>query len=457
MPIPKKEKENTDLNKDEKSSAKTTENDRKSTNTESEKKAEKSNKTDNNKEEVDKDIYDFNDENWRDEDALNTEEIENTNKTGKVSLGIYRKIALSFIIATFILFGFIIYLYLVKVTIHITPDTEKINTNIIIDVKDTEKFETLEDEKSIFGVVKEFEVTHSKEFETTGKKVINDEILGEVEIFNKYNKNQPLVATTRLLTPDNKLFRIKNTVNVPAGKSAIVEIYTDNPSKEMAIESTTLSIPGLWSGLQDKIYAVNNKPFVFQENAKHFVLKSDILDARESLKAEIIEKANNEVGAMYSNFDKFIYKINEDSLEEVIDVEALDEADKFTLEMKTKVSVVAFNNSPIEDLASVKIENELEANEQLISIDSNSLEHNLDNYSVEDGIASINSFISGSIGHNAGGSLFEKEKILGLTKKQLEEYLGGLPSIKNYTISFEPSFIERVPNVIDRINIVVSE
>ena len=455
MPIPKKEKDKENNTKDNNSK----EEHSKNNNSNKDEKRNKDIKKDSDKEKESQpnkeEIYDFKEENWQDHEAIDTEEIEGEKKQTKISLGIYRKIAFSFIIATLVLFSFIIYLYLVKVTIHIVPDTEKVNTNIIVDVIDSEKFTKLKDEKSIFGVVKEFEVTHSKTYESTGKKLINDEIVGKVEIFNKYGKNQPLVATTRLLTADNKLFRIKNTVNIPAGKSIEVEIYTDNPSKEMAISPTRLTIPGLWSGLQDKIFAKNNKPFIYQENAKRFILKADIMNAKEDLKAEIIKKAESEVGAMYANFDKFIYKIKEDSIEETIKVKPLDEFETFNITMKAKVSIVAFNNAPVEDLAQTKIQNELERGEKLIEIYDNSLEHHLDNYDINEGIATINSFFSGNIAYNSDGTLFEKEKILGLTKRQLEEYLEGLASVKSYRIEFKPKFIERVPNVIDRINIIV--
>ena len=411
------------------------------------------NSTNNDMSQSKKEIYDFNDEEWQDEEILDVEDVKKS-KGGRRSLGIYRKIAVSFVLATLLLFGFIAFLYMVKVTITITPNKEKINTNVILDVLDTEKFSELKNENSIFGVVKEFEIEHSRDFETTGKRVIDDEITGEVEVVNNYTKTQPLVASTRLLTPDNKLFRIKETVSVPAGKSVMVEVYTDKPSKEFAVEPTTFVIPGLWSGIQDKIFARNDKAFIYQENAKRFVTNADILDAKEMVKEEILAKAEKEVGAMYSEYDKFIYKLSDD-INETINVNALDETDTFGVKMTAKVSIVAFNNEPIEELAQTKISNELADGAKLVQIFEKSIEHHLDNYSTETGIASVNSFFSGNVAYNKEGTLFEKEKILGLTKKQLEEYLKGLPSIKNYTIRFQPGFIERVPNVIDRIEILV--
>ncbi|MBL7057905.1 hypothetical protein ISS03_01070 [Patescibacteria group bacterium] len=415
----------------------------------------KKDKTELNLEQSKKEIYDFKEENWQDEDILDTEDLNKNSNRKRVSLSIYRKIAISFIVATILLLAFIVYLYLVKVTIHITPDKEKINTNIIIDILDTEKHTELTGNKSIFGAVKEFEITHSRIFESTGKKVISDEIIGEVDVINNYTKAQPLVASTRLLTADNQLFRLKTTVNVPAGKSVKVEIYTDNPSQKMAIQPTTFTIPGLWSGIQDKIYAQNAQPFIYQENAKRFILEADILDAKEKLKAEIIAKAEKEVGAMYSNFDKFIYKLNEQEIKETISGKVLDEAEDFEVTITAKVSVIAFNNSPIEDLARVHMESELNEGQKLIQIFNKNLEHHLDNYDINTGIASLNSFFSADVALSKGGKIFEKEKILGLTKKQLEEYLSGLPGIKNYTIEFKPGFVERVPNVIDRIEIII--
>ncbi|MCX6799618.1 MAG: hypothetical protein NT091_00520, partial [Candidatus Falkowbacteria bacterium] len=235
-----------------------------------------------------KEVYEFKDDNWQDESLLDTEVLK-TKSTGerKISLGIYKKIAISFLVATLILAAFIVYLYLVKVSITIVPAKEKLNTNMIVSVLDTEKHKGLTKENSVIGVVKEIEITDSEEFESTGKKLIDNEIVGEVEIVNNYNKNQPLVASTRILSPDNKIFRIKNTVTVLAGKSVRVPIYTEKTDKEYAIGPTNFTIPGLWSGIQDKIYARSDSAFIYQENSKRFITNVDILNAKEKMKATI--------------------------------------------------------------------------------------------------------------------------------------------------------------------------
>jgi hypothetical protein len=67
------------------------------------------------------------------------------------------------------------------------------------------------------------------------------------------------------------LFRLKQPVDVPANGQVTDEIYTDNTSQDMSIGQTSFTIPGLWSGLQDKIYAQSNAAFTYNNNVAKIV------------------------------------------------------------------------------------------------------------------------------------------------------------------------------------------
>ena len=63
--------------------------------------------------------------------------------------------------------------------------------------------------EKISGSVHELNLEITKTYRTTGEEYIGEEISGKVFLINNYTKDQPLVATTRLLTADNKLYRLK--------------------------------------------------------------------------------------------------------------------------------------------------------------------------------------------------------------------------------------------------------
>ncbi|MCK4554185.1 hypothetical protein KAU19_04445, partial [Candidatus Parcubacteria bacterium] len=211
--------------------------------------------------------------------AAKEQEKESTNNeetAGKSrSLGLYRKIALSFIVLTVILLAVIAYFSFVKVTITLIPSQERVSSNLILDVFDQDKRSAVS-EGEILGAVKQVEVEQIKTYPATDIEVISEEVIGKVILINNYSKNQPLVATTRLLSPDNKLFRIKKTVNVPAGGQLEVEVYADEPGQDMIIGPAHFTIPGLWAGLQDEIYGESKEPMKYSRQVKKYIKQDDI-------------------------------------------------------------------------------------------------------------------------------------------------------------------------------------
>lgn len=94
---------------------------------------------------------------------------------------------------------------------------------------------------------------------------------GFVTIYNYYNKPQPLVTSTRLLSPSGLTFRIDENINVPSSSvvngevvpgEIRVSITADKIGPEYRIEPSKFSIPGLWVDLQDKIYGESFKSMV---------------------------------------------------------------------------------------------------------------------------------------------------------------------------------------------------
>ncbi len=92
-------------------------------------------------------------------------------------------------------------------------------------------------------------------FPATGKKNIEQKATGKITIYNAYSSDpQPLVVTTRFITPDGKIFRLPKSVIVPGAK--IIEgkiipltletsVVADKPGSEYNIGPVSyFSIPG---------------------------------------------------------------------------------------------------------------------------------------------------------------------------------------------------------------------
>ena len=81
---------------------------------------------------------------------------------------------------------------------------------------------------------------------------------GTIQITNKSNSPIFLVKTTRLLTPDGKLFHLAQGVLVPVNNPVTATIYADQNGSAYAVDPTHFTFPGLSSDLQNSIYATSS-------------------------------------------------------------------------------------------------------------------------------------------------------------------------------------------------------
>ncbi len=176
---------------------------------------------------------------------------------------LYKKIGVSFIVLTLILVIAVIYFSFSEATINIKSAHEKISVEFMAQVMPKEALAGYSGTtEAVSGGIYSATVRGRQTFQVSGGKAGEAQATGEITIINNYSKAQPLVATTRFLTPNGILFRLSKRVDVPAGGRVKAEVYADQPGKQGEIGPTRFTIPGLWPGLQDKIYAESSEPMI---------------------------------------------------------------------------------------------------------------------------------------------------------------------------------------------------
>ncbi|MBU0619749.1 MAG: hypothetical protein V1768_00360 [Patescibacteria group bacterium] len=384
---------------------------------------------------------------------MRTENIKNNQSR---SINAYRTIALSFILLTIIFLGIVFYFYLNKLTIILTPNKERISDDFIIDIYDkTKNQEQVFSQQAISGTIQQFEVEEQAAYPSSGAKNIGEEIAGQVTIVNNYTKNQPLVASTRLLTADNKLFRIKETINVPANQSIVVDIYTDEPSQEMAIEPTKFTIPGLWAGLQNKIYAESNKKFVYQSKIKKYIQQIDIDQAVSDLKKKLAAKATEKISKDFKDNYQILYDIDQNTTNVNVEGKVNEEKDEFLVTIKAKVAIIIFSDDQIKKVAEEKLIDILPDNKELVEFYPHQIIYTLNAYDVQQGLAEVKVSCEGKISMQKNIDIIDLNKIQGLNEQQLKVYLDNLNEFTDYELIFSPSFRKKAPNLIDRIQVEI--
>lgn len=365
----------------------------------------------------------------------------------------YKRIAFSFIALTLVLVLVILYFTAIKVNIVLVPNQERISNSMVFDVHDVSAEKASSNKVS--GIVRKVEINYSGTYAASGEEIIGKEAIGKATIINNYNKNQPLVATTRLLTLDGKLFRIKNTINVPAGDSVTVEIYADDPSPEMAIGSSKFTIPGLWAGMQDDIYAESSEAIVYQQKVKKHIKEEDIEGAIRDMKQQLLANAKEDINENFSSYSQVKYKIDENSIQTEVAAEIDEEIDEFLAKMTANVIVVAFDGQAAAELAKQKFLSAMPKNKEIINFDDNSIIYALNTFDYIAGVASLNATFEGKVSLKDSAEIIDLEKIRGINRGQLDVYLSEIKDIAGYEIRFSPSFLpgfmQKVPHLVDRI------
>ena len=388
------------------------------------------------------------------------DDSEQEKKRSSKSVNLYRRLVWRFIALTAVLLLIVFYFSFSKLTIIVSPKGETINDNILLKVSSANNIASSSNvdpgtdfRESISGTVNEVAVSGEKIFQASGEEFIGEEIAGKVKIINNSAKAQALVAKTRILSPDNKLFRIKEAVNVPAGGEEEVDIYADKPSEDLAISATSFTIPGLWLGLQDKIYAKSSDDFVYRQKVKKYIKASDIEQATNEMNNILLDQAKQNQEKISKDQEMLYETLNPANLD--INAKAGDAKDSFTVKASGSLVAVIFSKTDVAKLTSAKLNLLVPDDKNLVDYNPENITYTFDNYDPKTGTATIRANFSGTMVLKSDTEIIDKKQLVNLNRQQLENYLKTFPEIKSYELKFFPSFISHAPRLPEGISIEI--
>jgi hypothetical protein len=137
----------------------------------------------------------------------------------------------------------------------------------------------------------------------TGQEKVSTKAAGEITILNAHSATkQRLIKNTRFESPDGKIFRITDSVEIPgytkneAGVvtpgTAQAKVIADGPGDSYNIAATRFVIPGLKGSAQfEKIYGESKAPMAGgYEGMKFIIDEGELSKARQELHLELREK-----------------------------------------------------------------------------------------------------------------------------------------------------------------------
>lgn len=364
----------------------------------------------------------------------------------------YRVIATTFLAATLLLVIFVVFLTGGKATISLKlkPQTVKANTNLAVVAKPANG--------QVGGVVTGTVIKGEKNFSPSGGTEIPAAATGEVILYNKTNSAQPLVATTRLLSPDGVLFRLKKSTTVPANGQVKAEVYADKSGAAGEIGPAKFIIPGLSEIKQKDIYAESKTKM--SGGVKHIaaLTEADLKAAEESLVADLYStgqgKLVNMAKTSSSVYAASLYTYVKNSVKTDAKVGAV--SGSFQMSGEIQVVGVFYNPTDLRDILLKQVEENLSAGEQL-SGNSAAPSIQINKYDLAAGTADLRVAQEFLVKAAYSDDLLDKSKLLGQPKDAAIEYLKNFSWVDSVEISTKPAWSKKLPREASKIEIKVSE
>lgn len=370
-----------------------------------------------------------------------------TKKKYKTKQSIYTKIVGFFLILTVAAIFVILHFALAKVTIKAYSPTETKTYSGLVELLPENSLEATAENLLGKIITKELELTVS--VPASQEATTAEYAGGLVTIINNYSQNQPLIKTTRLLTPDNKLYRIQAGVTVPAGGQVEVWAQADQPGEQFAIGATKMTIPGLWSGLQDKIYA-ETQGFNLTGEPRYQVTAENLNQAQKQLKEEAVAQGLVAINDLLSNnlkIDQSQLFANYKTLESS---QVGEETNQATLKQKVTLFGLVFSPEDLLTITKNKLAAELEDNQKVINTENGTFQYEIIEIYPEREQAVLEVTLDANISSTQHLFKIDKDELIGKTEIEVKNYLEQF-NVDRAEIKFFPFWIKTVPKLKDHI------
>jgi hypothetical protein len=304
------------------------------------------------------------------------------------------------------------------------------------------------------------EIKKTTSFKATGSADGKDQkATGKVTIYNEFNTEpQSLVATTRLVTSDGKIFRLTKGVTVPGMAkvgsetkpgAVVADVMADQPGEEYNIAPTEFKIPGFEGGPKyDKFHAKSDTAMAGggkSDSAVHNISKSDLASAKTKAEQEL---KDSKTEILSENIGK-----DELLVEEAVEIEAItvscppegQVAENFECMAAANAKGFAVNYSDLEKMA---LQNVNQSGTNIAEFSSGDATYNIVGANADYVAQSVAIKVEGKA--KTKDSIDEsrlKNELLGLGKEDLQGILKKYPQIKEIEVDFWPNiFINKLPS-----------
>ncbi|PIZ96839.1 MAG: hypothetical protein COX80_00360 [Candidatus Magasanikbacteria bacterium CG_4_10_14_0_2_um_filter_33_14] len=360
----------------------------------------------------------------------------------------YKFVALTFLVITIVLLGGIIFMSSKRAEITIVTKADPVEVNTVIDINPND------DSSIVSGFVTSTFVELSKAYSPKGNKTEDAIATGELIIINDSSAAQPLISTTRFMTPEGLLFRLKSGVTVPAGGQVTAEVYADKAGESGNIGPSNFTIPGLNEAKQKLIYAKSEAIMTGGVKTIGVFSQEDLTNAQNSLLADLKTKGIEMLGTQNSDkkglFDVVQYTFENDG-------EQGAEISSFNVTGKATVVGVFYDEESLKNYSKDMLEKHIVDNSEVLQSASEEPSVVLSKYDFEEGTAKLTVTNSGLVDLDPNSRELQKIMFYGKTEDEVRRYVMALIHVSSVEMNFHPAWVREVPHVASKVEITIRQ
>lgn len=396
--------------------------------------------------------------------AAEIEEVERPTVIAvKPSISRSSKILILFIVVSLAIVASSLYYILPVAKIVIVSKKDKISSESVVIVD--KNIPQISGDK-IPGQIVQLEESLSREFSASGKTAAAQKAKGIITVYNAFGPNpQTLVATTRFLTEDGKLFRLDKTVTVPGAKvedgkitpsSIDVQVTADQAGEDFSIGPSDFTIPGFqgtpkYAGFYGKSSAAMAGG---STGAAQIVTKEDIAKAKEEIRKELESRIREELLGKIPTGLKFIEDAAEQRVNELAaNVEAGEKAEKFEMKGKIILKVLLFKESDLDIWIDQNVGAQVPVG-YAMTLGTRVVAYGKPELNLTQGWMRMPFKIEQEIAGKIDAEAF-KERIAGKDENQIRQIITQEPGIESASVTFWPFWVSKAPVSSNRIQIII--
>lgn len=375
----------------------------------------------------------------------------NTNKTG-----LYRSIAIPFIALSVVIVLVIFYVSFSWATVVIVPKSQVFSANYDVAVVDASQGNT--QVNAVSGKVIETELEGQGTFNATGTQAESQQAGGMVTFVNTSGKDQPLRATTRVLSANGTLFRTKDFVNVPAKGEVQAPVVADKPGDTGQI-SDHLSIPGLSLDQQSRIYAQAFTTALPGTATAKIVSEDDISQAQSALEAKLENSFMATLTQGQSTYtDTHVSRV----MDRVVTVsqaskKAGDKADTFDVKITVKFSAVTFNDELMNSYLVTRLREKVGPGQDVVPPLAHEIRYVFGSVDPVKKTAVVKVSTTAQKILKQDARIFDRSRLVGLSSDEVKAYFASNEDVQEVKVQLYPFWVFRTPLLEDHINILIKK